>query len=65
MIKRRVLVGSERSRVNRSSPIGRPSWVTIKDCPRSKASMISRDLVRKSRWVISDDPLTSPGSHRR
>ena len=42
-----------RRRSGISSPIRWPSRVTVKDSPCSTASMISRDLVRRSRWVIS------------
>jgi len=45
-----------------------PSRVTVKDCPCSTASMISRDLARKSRWLISAlmliPPTLAPGSTR-
>jgi GNAT superfamily N-acetyltransferase len=36
-----------------SSPISRPSLVTVNACPASTASMISSDLLRRSRSVIS------------
>src|SRR2546427_4400352 len=38
-----------RSRSGISSPIRWPSRVTVNACPRSTASMISLDLLRKSR----------------
>jgi hypothetical protein len=43
---------SQRRRRNEiSSAIRYPSRVTVKDCPCSTASMISRDRVRRSRWL--------------
>lgn len=42
-----------RARSGINCPIPRPSRVTTNESPRSTASMISRERMRRSRWLIS------------